>query len=413
MEPSPRKPSFFDAFTSPRLALMVGLGFASGLPNPLTGSTLSAWLATLHVDVATIGLFSLVHLPYNFKFLWAPLLDRFALPLGRRRGWMLLTQVIILVGVGVMATLDPVHAPWMVAGMAFAISFVSATQDVAVDAYRTDLLPAEQRASGTAIFVAAYRGALIVAGAVALVLSEWLSWEVVYLFLAALMAVGILTTLIAPTPDTGIAPPRTLRAAVVEPFQEYLRRDDAILFLVIIMLYKVGDVVAGALRMPFLIDELDFSRAEVGVVLKGLGLAATILGALVGGGLVARFGLKRALIGFGVAQASANILYAWLAIVGKDHVLMTVSICVDELMGGMGTAAFVALLMTLCNKRYTAMQYALFSSLMTVPGRLLGGASGFIANALGWPGFFLLTMALAIPAILLIARVDIKEPAEE
>lgn len=412
MEPTARKPSFFDAFTSPRLALMVGLGFASGLPDPLTGSTLSAWLATLHVDVATIGLFSLVHLPYNLKFLWAPLLDRFALPLGRRRGWMLLTQVLILVGVGVMATLDPVHAPAMVAAMALAICVVSATQNIAVDAYRTEILPAEQRASGTAIFVASYRGAMIVAGAVALVLSEWISWGKVYLFLAALMSIGVITTLIAPTPETGIAPPRSLREAVVEPFREFLRRDHAILFLVVIMLYKVGDVVAGALRIPFLIDELDFSRAEVGVVLKGLGLGATIVGALTGGGLVARFGLKRCLIAFGLAQGSANVLYAWLAIAGKDHLLMTASICVDELMGGMGTAAFVALMMTLCNKRYTAMQYALFSSLMTVPGRLLGGASGFIANALGWPGFFLLTMVLAIPAIALIARVEIKEPAD-
>ena len=202
--PAP-KASFWDAFRSPRLALMLGFGFASGLPNPLTGSTLTAWLTTLDVDLTTIGLFGLVHVPYNVKFLWAPLVDRFHLPwLSHRRGWIVATQVVLLLAVGALGMLDPQRAPWMVAALAFGISFFSATQDIAVDAYRTELLPAAQRASGTAIFVAAYRGALIVAGAVALIASDHVSWRVVYFGLAALMLVGIGTTLIAPPPEIGI-----------------------------------------------------------------------------------------------------------------------------------------------------------------------------------------------------------------
>lgn len=406
-----KSPSFWDAFRDPRLALMLGLGFSSGLPNPLTGSTMTAWLDTFDVDMATIGFFAWVHLPFNFKFVWAPVMDRFSLPWGgRRRGWMLLTQLVILVSVGVMGSFDPKAAPWLVAGLAVWTAFFTASQDIAVDAFRTDLLPREERASGTAIFVAAYRGALIVAGAGALILSDHLPWSTVYWILAALMSVGILTTLLSPEPETQAQAPKTLVDAVWRPLKELVTRRDIGVYLAIIMLYKAGDVVAGHFLIPFLTDT-GFSRSEIGAVFKGLGLAATIFGALLGGGLVAKWGLRRALIVFGVAQAIANLLYCWLAFAGKDYALMTTAITVDHLMNGMGTAAFVAFLMTLCDKRFTAMQYAIFSSLMTVPGRVLGGFSGFLQESVGWPGFFLTTIVLAAPAVLLLSVVRIREPA--
>ena len=407
-----RRPSFWDAFRDPRLALMLGFGFASGLPNPLTGSTLTAWLGSLEVDLTTIGLFAAVHLPYNFKFVWAPLLDRFRLPfLGRRRGWMLLTQLVLVVGVGALGSLDPRSAPFAVALLAFGAAFASASQDIVIDAYRTELLPAAERASGTALFVAAYRVALIAAGAGALILSDRVSWTVVYWLLAALMGVGVVTTLLAPAPPAARPGPRSLREAVVEPFREFLKRPQAPALLAILMLYKAGDVVAGHLLIPFL-QELGFSNTEVGAVLKGLGLGATVLGSLLGGGLVAKWGLKRSLLVFGVLQAVANVAYAVLATVGESHALMTVAIALDNLMNGMGTAAFVALLMTLCDVRYTATQYALFSSLMTVPGRLFGMGSGWLAAQAGWPAFFLLTIVAAAPALALLLRVDLeREPA--
>ncbi len=407
-----RAPSFWDAFRSPRLALMIGLGFAAGLPNPLSGSTLSAWLASEHVSLTTIGFAAAFALPYNFKFLWAPLLDRFVPPmLGRRRGWMLIAQIALVVSIAAMGTLDPrSQLPW-IGVLALVTAFFSASQDIAVDAYRTDVLPSEQRASGTAIFVASYRGALIVAGGVALVLSDLMPWRNVYFVLAGLMAVGIITTFIAPPPASERVAPRSMKEAVIDPLRELRSRKNWGRLLLLIMFYKVGDVVAGQMQMPFF-EGLGFSRTEVGVVLKGLGLGATIAGSLIGGGFVARWGLKRALITFGVAQAVANAAYALLAIVGKDHVLMTVSIGVDNFMNGLGTAAFVAFLMTLCNKRFTATQYAIFSSLMTVPGRLLGSVTGAIAQYAGWPTFFLITIAAAVPAMAVLFFIEIRDPNE-
>lgn len=405
-----RKPSFWDAFRSPQLALMLGLGFASGLPNPLTGSTLTAWLASEGISLEMIGFAAVFAVPYNLKFLWAPFLDRYALPgFGRRRGWMLLFQLALIVSLGVMGSLEPRSSLTAIGVLAVLTAFLSASQDVASDAYRTDLLPPEQRASGTAIFVAAYRGALIVGGAVALFLSDIVPWSTVYWILASLLAVGVLTTLIAPTPATERVAPRSMKEAVVDPLRELFARPGIMVALNVILFYKVGDTVAGHFQIPFLM-EIGFSRTEIGAVLKGLGLGATIVGALLGGGFVARWGLKRALIVFGLAQAVANLGYVAVAVVGKDYVVMTAAIGVDNFMNGLGTAALVAFLMMLCNKRFTAVQYALFSSLMTVPGRLLGGASGWLAGSAGWPTFFLVSIVLAVPALILLLRLDLREP---
>lgn len=414
-EPEAAKPargSFWDAFRSPRLALMLGLGFASGLPNPLTGSTMTAWFASEGVTLAMIGFASIFHLPYNLKFLWAPLLDRYGIPgLGRRRGWMLLAQLALVLSIAALGTFDPSSALTQIGVLAVFTAFFSATLDIAADAYRTDVLPAPQRASGTAIFVAGYRAALIVAGAVGLILSDLLPWTVVYWIFAGLMGVGILTTLIAPPAPTEAIAPRSIVEAVVDPITELLKRPGIVRLIAIIMLYKVGDVVAGQLQIPFFM-EMGFSKTEIGAVLKGLGLGATIVGALIGGGLVARWGLKGTLIAFGFAQALANLSYVGVANAGKSYAWMTGAIGLDNFMNGLGTSAFVALLMTLCNKRFTAFQYALFSSLMTVPGRLLGYLSGRLADEAGWTSFFLISTLAALPALALLFFVDIREPNE-
>jgi PAT family beta-lactamase induction signal transducer AmpG len=300
-----------------------------------------------------------------------------------------------------------------IGAVALATVFFSASQDIVVDAYRTDLLPPAQRASGTAIFVAAYRVASTVATAGALALSDFVPWPVVFYALAALMGVGLVTTLLAPEPVTP-APPRTLAEAVWKPLVEFFRRKGArtaLVFLAIILLYKLGDTLSTVLQTPFLL-RLGFSRTEVGAFVKVLSLAV-ILGAFIGGGVVARYGLKRSLIAFGIAQALGNLGYVVLAIVGKSYTVMFIAIGTDYLVNGMGTAAFVALLMSLCNKKFTAFQYALFSSLSSLIGHVAGGASGWIAEEIGWPAFFASTLVAAVPGIVLLAitRIDEGEDA--
>lgn len=415
-----RNASFWDAFRDPQLALMVGLGFASGLPSPVNGSTLGAWLDDAGVALATIGLFNWVQVPANFKFLWSPFLDRYRLPfLGRRRGWIVVFQLALLVAIGVMGSLDPSTQLFGVAVLAVVVAFFGASQDIVVDAYRTDLLPPEERASGTAIFVAAYRVALIAATSGALLLSDVLPWSAVYWILASMMGIGVVTTLLAPEPEASKVAPRTLGEAIVAPVREYLGRGwtrgvwgwPSWAYLLFILFYRVGDIVAGGnVFIPFLRD-VGFDDTAVALA-KGLALGASIVGALVGGGLVAKWGLRWSLVVFGVLQAAANGLYALLAVTGASIPLMGFSVAFDNFMNGMGTAAFVALLMTLCNKRYTATQYALFSSLMTLPGRLLAGGSGWLAQEAGWPSFFLISIALALPALGIVLAVPIPEPAD-
>ena len=407
----------FSAFRSWRVGVMIPFGFSSGLPNPMIGSTLTAWLASDGVDKTTIGLFALVSLPYNLKFLWAPLMDRFKLPfLSRRRGWIFLTQWLLFGAIGIMATLSPSTAPDAVAIAALLVAFISASQDIVSDAYRTDILPAHERASGTAVFVAGYRVAMIVAGAGALILSDHVSWEVVYLLLGGMVALSSLATLLAPKPSYEVKPPASWQEAVVVPVREFFSRRGSVRWtlsmLTIVGLYKVGDAIAGHMLIPFMLD-VGFSRTEVGAILKGLGLAATIGGALLGGGLVAKWGLRRTLIGFGILQAIANLLYASLAITGKDYTLMTVAIGVDNLCGGLGTAAFVAFLMTLCNQRFTAFQYALLSSLSSVAGRFLGAGGGWMVEAWDWPLFFIVTILAAVPALVLLFISDVPEEQPE
>lgn len=400
---------FTDAFRSWRVGVMLLLGFGSGLPNPLTGATLTAWMRSVDVDLATIGAFALVSLPYNLKFLWAPLMDRYRLPfLDRRRGWMLLLQGALLLSSGLLGSVDPRGRPSTLAALALLVAFLSASNDIVTDAYRTDVLAPQERGSGTAVFVMGYRMALIASTAGALILSDHLSWRLVYWGMAALMLIGMAGTLLAPAPRDVVPAPASLRDAVVAPLAEILGRERVAGIIVVVLLYKVGDAVASHLLTPFLLD-VGFGRSEIGAVQKGLGLAATIVGALVGGGLLARLGLRRSLIAFGLLQAGANTLYIVLARAGANYVLFVWAVGVDSLCGGLGTAAFVALMMSLCDPRYTAFQYALVSSASSLGGRVLSVAGGWLAERFGWPTFFAVTIAAAAPALALLLRVPLTE----
>lgn len=395
---------YLEVFRSRRIAVTLLLGFASGLPLALTSGTLQAWMTVEGVDITTIGIFTLAGLPYTWKFLWAPLMDRFVPPaLGRRRGWILLTQLLLMAGIAAMGFLSPAHAPWALAALAVLVAFSSASQDIVVDAYRTDLLKERERGVGAAVSVLGYRVAMLVSGALALILADRIGWQETYWLMAGLMMVGMIATLWGPEPDGEVRAPSSLQQAVLEPLREFFYRRGAFWLLLLIVLYKLGDAFAGSLTTAFLIRGAGFSPTDVGTINKGMGLAATILGVLFGGTLMVKLRLYRALMIFGVLQAVSNLTFMWLAAVGHSYPLMVLAVAVENLSGGMGTAAFVALLMALCNHRYTATQYALLSALAAVGRVYVGPASGFVVEALGWVSFFFLTFLAALPGLGLLA----------
>jgi len=394
---------YLEVFRSRRVAVTLLLGFASGLPLALTSGTLQAWMTVAGVDITTIGIFTLVGLPYTWKFLWAPLMDRFVPPaLGRRRGWILLTQLLLMAGIAAMGSLSPANAPWALAALALLVAFSSASQDIVVDAYRTDLLRERERGVGAAVSVLGYRVAMLVSGALALILAERIGWQETYWLMAGLMMVGMAATLWGPEPDGENRAPRSLREAVTDPLREFFSRGGALWLLLLIVLYKLGDAFAGSLTTAFLIRGAGFSPTAVGAINKGMGLAATILGVLFGGTLMVRLRLYRALMVFGLLQAVSNLAFMALAVAGKSYPLMVLAVAVENLSGGMGTAAFVALLMALCNHRYTATQYALLSALAAVGRVYVGPASGFVVEATGWATFFFLTFLAALPGLALL-----------
>ncbi len=388
-----------------RIGVVAFLGMASGLPLALSRGTLQAWMAVENIDLATIGLFSLVAMPYTLKFLWAPVLDRFVPPwLGRRRGWILLFQCGLMVFIAAMSATDPARAPVAMALFALIVATLSASQDIVADAYRTDVLKEPERGAGAAVFVTGYRIAMLVSGALALVMAESIGWRMTYLIMAGLMTVGIAATLAGPEPEERVKPPATLEEAVVGPLKEFFGRKGAWVLLGLIVLYKLGDAFAGSLTTAFLLRGPGFSLSEVGLINKGLGLAATIAGALFGGVLFARMGLYRSLMAFGVLQAVSNLSFMVLALAGKSYALMVFAVGFENLSGGMGTASFVAFLMALCDHRFTATQYALLSALAAIGSVYAGPASGVLAKEFGWAVFFLLTFLAALPGLLLLLK---------
>jgi len=389
-----------------RTFLAIGLlGFASGLPFLLSGRTLQAWLTTAGVDLKIIGLLSLVGLPYSLKFLWSPVLDRVVPPLlGRRRGWLLITQLALLVTIALFALEDPRRSLRLLAVHAFGLAFLSATQDIAFDAYRIDALATRDLGWGAGVGVFAYRVALLVTGSLAFVLADRLSWPTVYFLLALLMLVGVAGTLLAPEPVLESGPPRTFADAVIQPFADFFRRTGLLVgmaLLAFIVLYRLPDGLAGAMATPFLL-QLGFRQTDVGLLQGGVGLASTLIGALLGGWIVARLGINRSLWIFALLQAGTNLLYLVLARAGPDRALLAATMVVENLAAGMVSAAFVAFLMSLCRKEYSATQYALLSSLLGVSRDLLAAPTGALAKQLGWPRFFLFTVAAVVPALALL-----------
>jgi PAT family beta-lactamase induction signal transducer AmpG len=391
-------------FRSKRIFLLLLLGFSSGLPLALTGATLQAWLAVEGIDIQAIGWFTLVGQPYVYKFLWAPLMDRYSIPLlGRRRGWLLVTQGALLLAIACMGTVSPKEAPFLLAGLALAVAFLSASQDIVFDAYRADVLGAEERGAGAAVSVLGYRIAMLVSGGLALILVDnWISWTQAYWLMAGLMLVGAAATWAAEEPATPPSAPKTLAEAVREPLAEYFSRHGAWLLLLVIILYKLGDAFAGTLTTAFLLRGAGFSLTDVGWANKWLGVGATILGLLIGGALMAKLRLFKSLLLFGFLQAFTNLGFMLLAAAGKSYPLMITVIAAENLCGGMGTAAFVALLMAMCDRRFSATQYALLSALASLGRVYVGPAAGALAESFGWTTFFFFTFLVALPGIAML-----------
>ncbi|MCX7913156.1 MAG: MFS transporter [Thermodesulfovibrionales bacterium] len=394
---------YLEVFHNRRITATALLGFSSGLPLALTGGTLQAWMTVDGVDLKTIGIFSLVSLPYTLKFLWSPLMDRFVLPwLGRRRGWILFTQIWLILSIALMSLLSPAQSPLLLAVLALVVAFASSSQDIVIDAYRTDVLREKERGAGAAVSVLGYRIALLVSGSFALILSEYIRWNDIYLLMSLVMLIGVITTLFAPEPERVAIPPKTMQEAIVGPMSDFFRRKNSLLILLLIILYKLGDAYAGTLTTAFLIRGIGFSAGEVGTINKGFGLVCVIIGSLVGGAWMVKLGLYTSLLFFGVLQAISNLSFILLAYIGKSYEIFVFTIAFENFTGGMGTSAFVALLMALCNSRFTATQYALLSSLSAIGRIFISPSAGFLVESVGWIIFFLISTLLALPGLWLL-----------
>lgn len=403
------------AIFSARMLVALLMGFASGLPLLLTGSVLQAWLRDAGVDLTSIGLFALVGLPYTLKFLWSPLFDRFTPRLlGRRRGWLLAAQLALAAALFGLSLAQPaVDSLLWVSAAAFLVSFFSASQDIVVDAYRREALAEDELALGAALYVNGYRVGMLLAGAGGLVLADLFSFRAMYQLMAGIMVACTLVTLLAPEPSLPEGRPKTLFDAVFQPFRDYFTREGAWLALGFILLYKLGDTMASAITTPFYLD-LGYTKTEIGTVVKFFGFWATIIGGTLGGVWILRIGMKRALWIFGLGQMLSTLGFVVLASVSPTLFALATVITIENFTGGLGTAAFVGFMAGLTDRRFTATQYALLSSLMGVPRVMASAPTGWIAEHLGWPGFFVLCTLIAIPGLVLlrwITRLAARHPA--
>jgi len=402
-----------------RILFVLLMGVASGLPLLLTLSTLSYWLSKVGVDKTTIGLFALVGIPYSFKFVWAPIIDQARLPVlstlfGRRRSWLLLIQGFLAGAIFVMGMTDPTVAPLTVAAAAVAVAFFSASQDIVIDAYRIDILREEEQGAGAAVTQAGYRIGLLIAGAGAIALADFIGWQAIFGMLAAIIVACMVVTVLAPEPpeppsNAGASQPRDRiaaflewsKTAVIDPFADFMKHRGWLVILAFVLLYKFGDAIGGVMANPFY-NEIGFTGVEIASITKVFGVLATVVGTFAGGLLVARLGLFKALVVGGILQAVTNLLFALLAVTGKDLSLLTVAIGADNFTGGLGSAAFVAYLSSLCNRAFTATQYALLTSLMAAGRTILSSGGGWLADHTDWASFFVLTTFLAVPGLLLL-----------
>ena len=408
-------PSTWQQVFSRRMLICVFTGFSSGLPLYLLINLLPAWLRGEGVDLKAIGLFALIQLPFTWKFLWAPLMDRYVLPiLGRRRGWMLASQLALLGAMTAFGLYTPQQNLASIAALSFAVAFFSASQDVVIDAFRREILPDSELGLGNTIHISAYRLSSLIPGSLALILADHLPWAQVFLITALFMLPGIAMTLVVKEPALAAATPKTLREAVIEPFHEFLTRNGvkgALWVLGFIFLYKLGDSMATALATPFYLD-MGFSKSEIGLVAKHAGLWPAVIGGLIGGAWMLKLGINRALWAFGVVQVASIVGFAWLAQQGpfaevgaRELTYLALVIGFEALGVGLGTAAFVAFIARTTHPAYTATQFALFTSLAAVPRTLANAGTGYLVEGLGWAPFFWLCTAIALPGMVLLLKV--------
>ena len=408
-------PDALKALLTRKMLICIFTGFTSGLPLYLLLNLLPAWLRSEGVNLKTIGFFALIQFPYTWKFLWSPLLDRYAIPwLGRRRGWTLLMQIGLLLCIGLLGRLSPGTTIVPVLWLAGLVALFSATQDIALDAYRRELLGESELGLGNAVHVNAYRIAGLVPGSLSLILADILPWSQVFWITAAFMLPGMVMILLVSEPLASQAAPRTLRQAVVEPFHEFIGRAGvrgALLVLAFIFLYKLGDSLCTALATPFYLD-MGFTKTDIGLIAKHAGLWPAVIGGLLGGLWMVHLGINRALWLFGVVQLVSIFGFAWLAwlgphsVIGLDQRLALAAVIGVEALGvGLGTAAFVAFIARATHPAYTATQFALFTSLAAVPRTVINASAGWLVENLGWLNFFLLCVVLAVPGMLLLFRV--------
>jgi len=390
------------------MLICVFTGFTSGLPLYILIQLAPAWLRSEGVGLAEIGFFALVQMPYAWKFLWAPVMDRFTLPfLGRRRGWMLLTQTALMISIAAIGLLNPSISIWVVSYLAAALAFFSASQDVVLDAYRRELLPDHELGLGNSIHVQTYRLSGLVPGSLALILSDHLAWHTVFVIVAAFMLVGIVLTLCIDEPERDPRSPQSMKAALVEPFRDFFGRrglQSALLVLAFLFLYKLGDTMATALQTPFFID-VGFSRTQIGTIAKFASLAAAIVGGLAGGLIMIFLSINRALWLFGLVQIVSILGFAVLAEAGPNPWVLGFAVAFEYLGVGLGSAALIAFIARTTSKAFAATQFALFTALATTPRTLASATTGVIVEHIGWTNFFLLCTLLAVPGMLLLFKV--------
>jgi PAT family beta-lactamase induction signal transducer AmpG len=391
---------------SKHMLIILFLGFASGLPLALTGGTLKTWLAREQVDISTIGYFSWVGLSYSLKFLWSPLLDRYTLfKAGRRRSWMMATQVALMASLLFLGTLNPINNLSLMAVMAVLIAFFSATQDIAIDAYRREILSNQELGLGSSLNIYGYRIAMLVSGGLGIGLvgnTFWpIDWGQLYFLMAAIMGIGLLTTFFAPEPVLDSPPPKSLYQAAFEPFAEFLRRPGAAYILLFVLLFKLGDALAGALLQPFYV-QMGFTNADIGLVAKVFGTASSLVGLFFGGIAIYYIGIYRSLWAFGILQAISTAAFAILTFTGNSLVPFAAVIVFEDISTGMATSAFVAFMAALSNKKYTATQYAILSSVATLGRTFFSGFTGDLVKYFGWANFFYFCALIAIPGLLML-----------
>jgi len=393
------------AILNRRMLAALMMGFSCGLPLLLTLSVLQAWMTEAGVDLTTIGAMTLVGLPYSLKFFWAPLFDRFTLPfLGRRRGWLLVSQLLLMGALIALGHSDPLEQPQLLAAAALAVTFFSASQDIVVDAYRREDLPDHELGMGSSLYINGYRVGMLLASGGGLILADHIPFSMVYTVMALCLLPGVATTLLTPEPYAGQAP-GTLKAAVVDPLKEYFSRSKAIWILAFILMYKIGDTMAAAMTTPFYLD-IGFTKTQIGAVVKLFGFWATVGGSLVGGVLMIRLGIFHSLWIFGILQALSTAGFALLALIGPSLAALSAVIAFENLSGGMGTAAYAGYMASITDKRFTATQYALLTSLMGIPRVVASAPTGYMAAHMGWLSFFVFCTLIALPGLLLLFAID-------